>query len=204
LYKCFRISAFAAVLGGGESAQHGYAAWSRVDFVTFAGSQLNGPIFVFRREGGYNAAVLLQVAKEILLMAELKTKKTEESVEGFLNSIADEKQRQDAFVVLDLMKKVTDAEPKMWGSSIIGFGHYHYKYASGRENDWFQMGFSPRKQNLTLYSMGGLVENTDLLAKLGKHKLGKGCLYINKIADVDLTVLKELLERSLDDLQQKI
>jgi hypothetical protein len=89
------------------------------------------------------------------------------------------------------MKKATNAEPKMWGTSIIGFGDYHYKYESGRENDWFLAGFSPRAQNLTLYMMGGL--DPELLKKLGKYKTGKGCLYINKMEDVDSKVLSELI-----------
>ena len=129
-------------------------------------------------------------------MAELKTKKNEASVEEFLNAIPDETPRQDCFTVLELMKKATKAEPKMWGGSIIGLGEYHYKYESGRENDWFQMGFSPRKQNLALYLMGGLEAHRESLAKLGKHKTGKGCLYINKLADVDVKVLKDMIAQT--------
>jgi hypothetical protein len=135
-------------------------------------------------------------------MAGLKTQKTDASVEAFLNSVADEGRKRDSLVVLDLMKQVSHAEPKMWGPAIVGFGQYHYKYDSGRENDWFPIGFSPRKANITLYLAGGLESQADLLAKLGRHKTGKGCLYINKIEDVNQTVLKQILERCLKNLPQ--
>jgi hypothetical protein len=128
-------------------------------------------------------------------MAELKTKVTRASVEKFLEGIKDEKKREDCFQLLKIMKKATKAEPKMWGTSIIGFGDYHYVYASGREGDWFLTGFSPRAQNLTLYMMGGFDAST--LKKLGKYKTGKGCLYINKLEDVDRKVLNELIVKSL-------
>jgi hypothetical protein len=134
-------------------------------------------------------------------MAELKTKPTEQSVENFLNTIPDEQKRADAFAIVKLMKQVTRAEPKMWGSSIVGFGSYHYKYASGHEGDMCLVGFSPRKQNFTLYLMLGLANYTDLLKKLGKHKTGKGCLYINKLADVDVPTLKELIKQSVKQLK---
>ncbi len=106
-------------------------------------------------------------------MAEVKTKKNEARVEDFLNAIPGETHRQDCFTVLELMQKARKAEPKMWGDGIIGFGDYHYVYESGREGDWFQMGLSPRKQNLTLYLMEGLEAHRASLAKLGKHKTGK-------------------------------
>ncbi len=112
-------------------------------------------------------------------MAELKTKVTKASVEKFLEGIKDERKRQDCYELLKIMKKATKAEPKMWGTSIIGFGDHHYVYASGREGDWFIAGFSPRAQNLTLYMMGGL--DREVLKRLGKYKTGKGCLYINKL-----------------------
>jgi hypothetical protein len=134
-------------------------------------------------------------------MAELKTKPTEQSVEDFLNAIPDEQKRADAFAIVKLMKQVTRAEPKMWGSSIVGFGSYHYKYASGHEGDTCLVGFSPRKQNLTLYLMLGVADYSDLLNKLGKHKTGKGCLYINKLADVDVPTLKELIKQSVKQLK---
>lgn len=130
-------------------------------------------------------------------MAELKTKATEASVTAFLDGIADEQKRHDAFAVMNLMHEVTGSEGKMWGSAIVGFGDTHYQYANGRKNDWFLTGFSPRKQNLTLYITGGFDAHGDLLAKLGKHKIGGGCLYINKLKDVDLATLRELIRRSV-------
>jgi hypothetical protein len=133
-------------------------------------------------------------------MAELKTKRNKGDVEAFLNCIQDEKKRQDSFTVLALMKKVAGKQPEMWGDSIIGFGSYHYKYASGRECDWFVTGFSPRKQNLTLYIMPGFDKYDQLLSKLGKHSTGKSCLYIKKIEDVDMDVLKELVKQSVEHM----
>jgi hypothetical protein len=130
-------------------------------------------------------------------MAELKTKKNEASVTKFLDGVKDEKKRQDSYTILKLMKQITKAEPKMWGTSMVGFGSYHYKYASGREGDWFVTGFSPRKQNLTLYIMSGISKYPDLSKKLGKFKTGKGCLYINKIEDIDIKTLKELIKQSV-------
>jgi Domain of unknown function (DU1801) len=131
-------------------------------------------------------------------MAELKTKLNDSDVRTFLNSIPDEKKRQESFTILKLMQEATDAEPNMWGDSIVGFGSYHYKYASGREGDWFLTGFSPRKQNLTLYIMPGFERYETLLSKLGKHSTGKSCLYVKKLEDVDLGVLKELIEQSVE------
>jgi len=134
-------------------------------------------------------------------MAELKTKPNDQSVEAFLNSIDDEKKREDSFKILTLMKEITKDEPKMWGDSIIGFGSYHYEYASGREGDWFLTGFSPRKQNLTLYLMSGFEEYDNLLKNLGKYKTGKACLYIKKIEDVDLQTLTELVKQSVAHME---
>ena len=130
-------------------------------------------------------------------MAELKTKKTEASVDDFLNRLPSEQTRKDCFEIVKIMKQATKEEPKMWGSSIIGFGSVHLKYASGRELDWMRIGFSPRKQNLTLYLMLGAGNYGALLKKLGKHTTGKGCLYIKKLADVDTKVLKELVNVSV-------
>jgi hypothetical protein len=130
-------------------------------------------------------------------MAELKTKMSDASVEAFLNGIDDEQKREDCFALLKLMKQATRAEPRMWGSSIVGFGTYHYEYASGREGDWMLAGFSPRKQNLTLYIMSGFEQYDALLKKLGKHSTGKSCLYIKKLQDVDMAVLKQLVEQSV-------
>jgi hypothetical protein len=135
-------------------------------------------------------------------MPELKTKATEVSPVDFLNQISEEQRRQDCFTVLEMMRAATGAEPKMWGSSILGFGHYRYKYSSGEENDWFLTGFSPRKANLTLYLMGGFNENQSLLERLGKFKTGKGCLYIKKLQDVDLSVLQRLIEQSVQRMRE--
>jgi len=135
-------------------------------------------------------------------LAELKTKENEGDVNAFLNGVADERKRQDSFAILHLMHEVTQAEPKMWGDSIVGFGHYHYKYDSGREGDWFLTGFSPRKQNLTLYIMAGFDQYDALMARLGKYKTGKSCLYINKLADVDTAVLRELIAQSVAHMKK--
>ncbi len=133
-------------------------------------------------------------------MSDVKTKKNEASVDGFLKSVENEKRREDSSVVLDLMKEVTGEKPTMWGTSIVGFGSYHYKGASGREGDWMKVGFSPRKQNMTLYLMDGFSSYGSLLEKLGKHKTGKSCLYINKLEDVDQTVLRELVKQSFKSM----
>ena len=130
--------------------------------------------------------------------AELKTKKSADSVEGFLNSVKDKQQRKDSFVILDLMKKTTGEKPVMWGTSIIGFGNIHLKYATGRELDWMKIGFSPRKQNLTLYVLCHSKEQNELLGKLGKHKTGQSCLYINKLSDIDTTVLKKIIAKGYE------
>lgn len=134
--------------------------------------------------------------------AELKTRVNAASVEGFLNSVEDEQKRADCFEILKMMKQVTKETPKMWGSSIIGFGSYHYKGASGREGDWMLTGFSPRKQNLTLYLMGGFDLHKDLLKKLGKYKTSVGCLYIKQLDDVDKTVLKKLVTESVKTMKK--
>ena len=131
-------------------------------------------------------------------MAENKTRKTGASVEEFLASIENSRRRTDGFAILAMMRQITGLEPEMWGPSIIGFGDYHYKYDSGREGDFFLTGFSPRKQNLTLYIMGGLEGREDLLEKLGKHRTGAACLYINKLADVDIDVLRQLIRISFE------
>ena len=136
-------------------------------------------------------------------MAELKTKRNKGNVEAFLNSVEDEKKRQDSFTILEPMKQVTGKEPEMWGDSIVGFGSYHYQYASGREGDWFITGFSPRKQNLTLYIMSGFDEYDQLLSKLGKHSIGKSCLYIKKIDDLNMDVLKELVKKSVEHMERE-
>lgn len=134
---------------------------------------------------------------------DLKTKVNDADVEKFLDSVDNEGKRNDSYEMLKLMKQATKEEPKMWGASIIGFGSYHYKGAGGREGDWMLTGFSPRKQALTVYLMHGMEEHADLLKKLGKHKIGKGCLYINKLDDVDRKVLKELVTVSYKRMKQQ-
>ena len=136
-------------------------------------------------------------------MAELKTKLNDSSVEDFLNKITDVKKREDSFKIMELMKQITKAEPQMWGDSIVGFGLYHYKYESGREGDWFLTGFSPRKQNLTLYIMSGFKKYDRLLEKLGKFKTSKACLYIKRFEDIDQKILKELISQSVKYISTK-
>lgn len=127
---------------------------------------------------------------------ELKTKRNEEDVLDFLHSIENEKRRDDSLEVLAIMQELTGEEAKMWGKSIVGFGTYSYKYASGHEGDWMAIGFSPRKQSLTLYIMPGFRRYEELMENLGKYKTGKSCLYINKLEDVDMKVLRELISSS--------
>jgi hypothetical protein len=134
--------------------------------------------------------------------AELKTRVNDASVTKFIEGVADEAKRNDCLEILKLMKQVTKEEPKMWGASIVGFGSYHYKGKSGREGDWLLTGFSPRKQNLTLYLMGGFDTHADLLNKLGKFTTGAGCLYIKRLDDVDRKVLKELVTASVKRMKQ--
>jgi len=136
-------------------------------------------------------------------MAELKTKKNEASVEKFISSVPDEQKRKDAFAILEMMKHASKLEPKMWGGSFIGFGEVHYKYESGHEGDTCLMGFSPRKQNFSLYLPGGHAAYSDELKQLGKHKTGKGCLYINKLDDVDSSVLKNVFKKAVQLSKQK-
>jgi len=131
-------------------------------------------------------------------MAEIKTKPTSASVEDFINSVQDEQKRKDSFVILEMMKKAIGEEPKMWGNSIIGFGNVRLKSpATGREVDWFRIGFSPRKANISLYITGDVRLHAAALEKLGKHKTGVGCIYINKLADIDMKVLKGMIEASV-------
>ena len=134
-------------------------------------------------------------------MSDLKTQPNDASVEAFLNSVENEKRKADGLEILELMKEVTGEPAKMWGDSIIGFGSYHYKYDSGREGDWFLAGFSPRKQSLSVYITAGFKQYDEILSRLGKHKLGKSCLYINKIEDVDREVLQELVEASVEHMR---
>ena len=136
-------------------------------------------------------------------MAELKTRPTDASVEAFLDAVEDERKRSDARVVAGMMAEITGATAVMWGSSIVGFGSYHYRYASGREGDFLETGFSPRKRALTLYVMAGFSEYDDLLDRLGKHTTGKSCLYVKRLSDIDLDVLRELLQRSVAHIREK-
>ena len=135
-------------------------------------------------------------------MAELKTKKTKASVAAFLDQISDDQRRKDCQRVLKIMKEATGEQPRMWGSSIVGFAAYKYRYASGHEGEWPIIGFSPRKNDLTLYIMPGFADYTELMAKLGKHKTGKSCLYIKKLDDVELPVLKKLITKSVDKMAE--
>ena len=136
-------------------------------------------------------------------MSENKTKATRASVEKFLAGIENETRRNDALTVAEVMQKITKLEPKMWGPNIVGFGKYRYRYESGREGEWFLTGFSPRKDALTLYIMSGFEkEAADLMAKLGKYKNGKSCLYIKKLEDVDTRVLRQLIRRSVQHVKK--
>ena len=137
-------------------------------------------------------------------MAETKTKPTKDNVIDFLGKVTDAKRRDDCKVIVDLMAKATKAKPEMWGSSIVGFGRYRYQYAGGREADWMMIGFSPRKNDLTLYITRGFESFPDLMKRLGKYKTpGGSCLYIKKLDDVDLNVLKKLLEKSVEGMADR-
>jgi len=136
-------------------------------------------------------------------MPENKTKPTKSSVTAFLNKIKDPQLRDDCFVILEMMQKVSNSKPVMWGSAIIGFGTYHYVYESGREGDMILIGFSPRKQNISIYLMGGLKKVETELAQLGKYKTGKGCLYIKSLSDVNLQVLKKIFAKAFRQAQRK-
>ena len=135
-------------------------------------------------------------------MTELKTNRNDGDVVAYLGSVENQRRREDALVLLDVFESIMDEAAKMWGNSIVGFGSYHFKYDSGREGDWFLTGFAPRKQALTLYVMPGFEHYEQLLARLGKHKIGKSCLYINKLADVDMQVLRELIAESVAHMRR--
>lgn len=135
----------------------------------------------------------------------IKTTVTDDSVEDFINRVENDTKRQDSFRLLEIYTKITNEKPRMWGSSIIGFGQYHYKSERSRqEGDWPLAGFSPRKQSLTLYVTPGLVDYGDLLKDLGKHKTSKACLYINKLADVDVDVLEKIIQGSYLDAKKTL
>jgi len=136
-------------------------------------------------------------------MADVKTRPTRASVTTFLKGVSDEDQRRDALALLGLMKRITRAQPRMWGPSIVGFGSYHYRYASGREGDWPLTGFSPRRRELTVYIMAGFDRFPDLMARLGRYRTGKSCLYIRRLADVDLAVLRDLVAASVAHMKRR-
>lgn len=134
-------------------------------------------------------------------MSENKTRPTEENVIDFLNSVDHKTRREDSFALLQMMEEITSEDATLWGN-IVGFGSYHYKYESGREGDMPLIGFSPRKQSMTVYIMPGFDEYDEMLSQLGKHKIGKACLYINKLADVDEAVLRRLIKRAYTHMKE--
>ncbi|MBM3751409.1 MAG: DUF1801 domain-containing protein [Acidimicrobiia bacterium] len=136
-------------------------------------------------------------------MAELKTQKTRASVSAFLNAIADDQRRADCKAVSKLMQEITGEKPAMWGSAIVGFGTYTYRYATGRTGDWPVAAFSPRKQNLTLYIMAGFDGYPELMAKLGPHSTGKSCLYVKRLSDLHLPTLKKLISQSVRHVRKQ-
>jgi Domain of unknown function (DU1801) len=136
-------------------------------------------------------------------MLALKTLQTEKSVERFLDNLPDDRMRGDCYTIIKMMRKITGLPPKMWGPAIIGFGQYHYKYESGHEGDICLTGFSPRKANLSLYVLARFPGQEDLLARLGKHKAGKGCLYVKQLADIDLGILETLIDKSFNFMKKK-
>lgn len=135
-------------------------------------------------------------------MAETKTKPTSADVQNFIDSLESERQRDDSREIIKIMKKASGFEPVMWGGTMIGFGSYHYKYASGHEGDSFLVGFSPRKGKISLYVMGAIMHSHDILKNFGKHKAAKGCVYINKLSDIDTSVLEEMVKGSVENLQK--
>jgi hypothetical protein len=136
-------------------------------------------------------------------MAELKTKMNDGSVEAFLNAVEDDQKREDSYRLKEMMEELTGAQAQMWGTAIIGFGTYHYKYDSGREADWMLTGFSPRKQALTLYLMSGNEHFEKERTSLGKHKIGKSCLYIKKLSDIDEEVLRDMIKKSVKIISKR-
>ena len=136
-------------------------------------------------------------------MADNKTKQTNLNVKDFIDSVTDEQKRKECYEILNMLENASGEKAKMWGTSIVGFGMYHYKYNSGREGNFMRIGFAPRKQNIVLYIMTGAGRDKELLKKLGKYKTGKSCLYINKLADVDVNILKQLIDSSLELMAKK-
>ena len=136
-------------------------------------------------------------------MTSLKTQPYDRNIPEFLSKVENPQKREDCFTLLDLMKEETGEEPQYWHSNMVGFGQYHYQYDSGHEGDWFLAGFSPRKQNLTIYIMSGFEQYEELMEKLGKYKTGKSCLYVNRLSDIDLNVLRELIQKSVKYMREK-
>ena len=135
-------------------------------------------------------------------MTQLKTQRNDASVEDYLNSLEDSRKRDDCFVLLQMMQELTGEEPAMWGDSIVGFGFYKYRYNSGRSGEWFITGFAPRKRDLTVYIMPGFDRYHDLMERLGKHKTGVSCLYLNRLQTIDVPTLRELISRSVADMRE--
>ena len=135
-------------------------------------------------------------------MTQLKTQRNDASVEEYLNSLDDSRKRDDCFVLLRMMRELTGEGPAMWGESIIGFGSYKYRYNSGHSGEWFITGFAPRKRDLTVYIMPGFDRYQDLMGRLGKHKTGVSCLYLNRLQTIDLPTLRELISRSVADMRE--
>ena len=136
-------------------------------------------------------------------MTQNKTQKSNDNVDLFLSSIADDQKRKDSYTLLDMMGEITNAEPHLWGTSIVGFGDYHYKYKTGREGDWFLTGFSPRKQALSIYLMCDLSHDGLIFKGLGKFKKGRGCLYIKRLKEINLNVLEKLITDSIRIIEEK-
>lgn len=165
------------------------------DFLYLYETNFHNPL----QNSSQNYRILLTTS----VMAENKTKPTEQSVESFLENLDDQQKISDSYSLIELMRDVTGCEPKMWGSSIIGFDQYHYKYASGREGDFLKVGFSPRKRELSIYLMCDYDNQENLMKRLGKHRTGKSCLYVKKLEDIDLSVLRELVEESVKFVDDK-
>lgn len=138
-----------------------------------------------------------------VIVAELKTRQTESSVRGYLDAIEDDQRRRDCEVLVALMRRVTRKEPRMWGTSIVGFGSYHYKYASGHEGDMCLVGFSSRKGDISVYITGSFDGREELLSQLGKHKTAKACLYVKRTSDIDLRILEKLVARSVAEVKRR-
>lgn len=136
-------------------------------------------------------------------MAEIKTKPGQENITEFLNAISPDTKKKDAFQLLELFQKITGLTPQLWGGAIVGFGKYTYQQKSGQKGEWFLAGFAPRKSNISIYTMAGFEQYESLLKQLGKYKTGMGCLYINKLADVDLAVLEKIAQSSFEAMKKK-